>query len=104
MGRAAEHVTVDPELSITVEQRLDEGVAWHFVFADGTVRVAPGETEEPDIVLTSSLEIALAIHAGKLSAQRAFLDGDLRIGGDITTLIEQRAALSEVAELMAAAT
>lgn len=104
LSRAAAEVTVDPDLALTVDQHLTDGPAWHFLFAGGAVRVASGESDRPDIVLTCSLEIALAIHAGELSAQRAFLDGELQIGGDLTLLIEQRAALSEVTALMAAAT
>jgi hypothetical protein len=41
--------------------------------------------------------VAADIHAGRLSAQRAFLDGDLRIGGDIDALLERRGEMAAVA-------
>ncbi len=105
LGRAAAEATVDPEVSITIEQRITgtNPIAWHFVFGDGSVHAVAGGAAQPTIVLTSSRETAVAIHAGTLSAQRAFLDGDFQIGGDLTALITQRAALTDVAVLMAAA-
>lgn len=106
LARTAETATVDPMLDLTIEQRITgaEPLAWHLVFAEGRVRAGAGTADEATITLSSSLEIATAIHAGELSAQRAFLDGDLQIGGDISALISHRSALAEMADLLAAAT
>lgn len=102
---AASNATVDPDLRLTVEQRItgDSPVTWHVAFADGVARVVAGPADDAAVTLTSSFETANDIHAGRLSAQRAFLDGALRIGGDLDILISHRRALAEVAELLGAA-
>ena len=105
LGTAAARATADPDVALTIEQRItgESPATWHLVFADGSVRAVAGAAADPTIVLKSSRETATAIHGGTLSAQRAFLDGALQIGGDLNALITQRAVLSEVAALMAAA-
>lgn len=91
----------DPALSLVLEQQVrDPDAAWHVTLADGAVSVASGPHGDPTLRLSSTHAVALAIHQGELSAQRAFLDGDLRIGGEINALIEHRAALSAIAALL----
>lgn len=106
LSKAASAVRSDPELRLTIEQRITgpEPTAWHFSFVDGRIEVSAGPADEATISLSTSRATAVAIHGGRLSAQRAFLDGDLRIGGDLNGLIVHRAALAEAAALMAAAT
>jgi len=102
---AAATASVHPDLRLTIEQRIigDEPVAWHLAFADGSVAAAEGPADNPTITLTSNRETAIAIESGMLSSQRAFLDGDLRIGGDLHMLIETRGALAEFAAILASA-
>ena len=96
LDEAAASASVDRGLRLTIEQRITgvEPAVWHFVFADGGVTATEGSVSEPTITLTSSLPVAAAIHSGDLSPQRAFLDGDLQIGGDLRVLIETRRALA----------
>lgn len=105
LSDAAASASVDPTLRITIEQRISgtDDAAWHFEFADGAVTAKAGAAAQPTITLSSSLAVAAAIHAGELSPQRAFLDGDLRIGGDLNALIANRHALAEVATILGAA-
>lgn len=104
LAERAAAVTVDAGLDLVIEQRLadDPDTAWHLEFRDGSLTVHRGRHPEPRIVLTSPRATVDAIRGGELSAQRAFLDGDLRIGGDIATLLDHRTALAAVAELLAA--
>jgi hypothetical protein len=106
MARAAEAARVDPTLSFTVQQQLTgaETTSWHFTIADGRARVFAGPADEPTVTLTSSAATAAAIHGGRLSPQRAFLDGDLQIGGDLNALIAHRGAFAEIADLLRPAT
>ncbi|MEZ5245953.1 MAG: SCP2 sterol-binding domain-containing protein [Acidimicrobiales bacterium] len=105
LTRAAAGATIDADIRLTIEQRITgpSPISWHVAFADGVARVAAGPAADPSVTLTSSFETAAAIHAGRLSAQRAFLDGALRIGGDLDVLISHRGALDEIAELLGAA-
>lgn len=106
LARAAADVAVDPGIRLTVEQRIigEAASTWHVTIADGVVRVVPGSAPEAEVTLTSSFETAAAIHGGRLSAQRAFLDGALRIGGDLRVLIAHRSALAGVAPLLGGVT
>jgi len=58
--------------------------------------VAPSETERGDVTLTMSYEIASAIARGEIGAQRAFLDGEVRLGGDTTALLGHQADLADI--------
>ncbi len=104
-ARAA-RADVDPALELTVEQRIVDAptAAWHVAIADGRIVVAAGENPDAVLRLASDRATAAAIHAGELPAQRAFLDGALRIGGDIGQLIENRRALDAVARILAGLT
>ena len=104
MATRAGETEVDPELSITIEQRIVDGPVWHVAIGNGRVRVDATEHPSPTLRLTSDHATAAAIHAGTLSAQRAFLDGELQIGGDISELIANRAAFDTVADLLAEVT
>ncbi len=51
---------------------------------------------DPDVSLTMPYEIAAAIAQGSIGAQRAFLDGDVRLGGDTTALLGHQDQLAEI--------
>jgi predicted lipid carrier protein YhbT len=90
--------SVDPELRLVVQQSLTgpDPAAWHVVAADGELRVHRGPHDAPDVVLTSDAETASAIAEGRRSARREFLDGRLRIGGDIVALMAAREMLAAI--------
>ncbi|MFT5203020.1 MAG: hypothetical protein ACI9C1_002417 [Candidatus Aldehydirespiratoraceae bacterium] len=99
----AQAARVPADFAIVIEQRVDD-VSWHFVIADGRVRVLTGSAENPTIMLSSDQATAEAIQRGELSAQRAFLDGAFRIGGDVNALMTHRPLLTTLGELLTAAT
>jgi hypothetical protein len=99
----AQAVSVPADLAIVIEQHVD-AVSWHFVIADGRVRVLAGPSENPTVRLSSDRATAEAIQRGELSAQRAFLDGAFRIGGDVNALMTHRPLLTTLGELLAATT
>ena len=96
-------VEVDPALDLTIEQHIVDSppATWHITLTGGRAIVGAGENPAATLRLTSDRATAEAIHSGRLSAQRAFLDGALRIGGDIGQLITNREALALVAGLLA---
>jgi lipid-binding SYLF domain-containing protein len=49
-----------------------------------------------DLVLTLAYDLAVSIASGTASAQRAFLDGDIRLGGDVTVLLGTVDALATI--------
>lgn len=91
-------LTVDPDLRLVIEQ-IVVGTAgeperrWHIVITDGSVDVVAGPHPEPDVTLTTDPTTAAAIADGRTSSPREFLDGRLRIGGDVANLLDAREAL-----------
>ena len=79
---------------LVVQQELtDTGAAWHVVVADGAARAHAGRHPAPDVTFAQDEVTALAINAGELSAQTAFIDGRLRVRGDVGRLGEVAALL-----------
>ena len=101
--RANEALTAQSQgVRLVLEQRVrngDETIIWHVRFADGVVSMTEGPADAPDIVFVSYAETAEGIRSGALSAQAAFIAGDLRVEGSINALLEHGelfAALEDV--------
>lgn len=64
---------------------------------DGSVRVAAGDSAESqvdaDATFTQSYTTAVAVNRGELSTEDAFLDGRIRLHGDIGVLLRNQGAL-----------
>ena len=95
--------TATAGIRLTLEQVVHdtpEGtVVWHLVIDDG-VRLAVGAAEHADLRFTTSYPIAAAIAAGELAAQRAFICGDLRLGGNLSLLSRHQRALAAVHDVL----
>lgn len=86
----------------TVTAVDDSGdVAWHVTISDGVAHVVAGPAESPDVTFTQDRETARAIGAGELSAQAAFMLGKVRVGGDVSKLIEQRELFESLDDVFA---
>lgn len=91
---------------VTVSVRVvdlprDRGdVPYRLVLGPDRVRLLADEGRstdgQGDVTLTMSYEIASAIARGEVGAQRAFLDGEVRLGGDTTALLGHQARLAEI--------
>jgi len=94
----ATHAVVPAEIDLTLHQTvgLDPAISWLIRVGGGTVKIERGNAEEADVHLATDLHTALGIHRGEISAQRAFLDGRLRIDGDIAALMTHRKVLEAV--------
>jgi len=55
----------------------------------------------PDLRFTTDYATAARIAAGGLGAQRAFVEGRLRVGGDLSLLIRHHKALSTIDDVLA---
>ncbi len=102
LADAAATATTPDDLSLVIEQAVhgsSSGV-WHLVISGGSISVIRDHHAAPDIRLLSDHETAEGIRGGTLSAQRAFLEGRLQIGGDIQALIAHRETLGALAPLL----
>lgn len=108
LAGAAQRANVPVELTLTVEQVIPDGrdgqeVAFVMQAQSGRLSVHPGRAERPDVSFTQDRATALAIHRGELSAQEAFMDGRLRLGGNLRAVIDRAGALAAIDDLFAAA-
>ena len=87
-----EHVVVDGPGGIT---------HWHVRIDDGDVALLAGPAEDPDLRFTTDYATASRIAAGTLGAQRAFVEGRLRVGGDLAALIRHQKALATIDDALA---
>ena len=89
---AATAAAIEPpaDLRLTIEQQIVDGERWTVRIGGGRVSVVRGPAEDADVWVVTDAATAAGIRAGEVSAQRSFLDGKLRVGGDIAALIEHR--------------
>jgi putative sterol carrier protein len=78
-------------------------VAYSIVIRDGAMAVTPGVHPDAQVTFRQDRATAAAIARGELSAQAAFLDGRLRLGGDLTAVLDRASALTSVDDVFAAA-
>jgi putative sterol carrier protein len=103
-GRAS---SVDGDLRLVIQQVVTDGagtaeLAYVVEIADGSIAVRRGRTDGADVTFTQDRRTAEAIHGGELSAQTAFIEGRLRLGGDLRAVIDQAGALAAIDDVFAA--
>lgn len=76
-------------------------VRWHLTIDEGKVGLNEGPAAEPDLRFTTDFSTATQIATGGLAAQRAFVEGRLRVGGDLGALIRHQKALSTIDDALA---
>ena len=105
---AAQRAELDTKGALVLQQIIPDGpgggeVAYALVLADGRVRIERGRASDPDLTFTQDLATAEAIHRGALSAQAAFMQGRLRLGGDLRTVIDRAVELAAIDDVFASA-
>lgn len=103
---AAREAELPPELRLVVQQVIPDGpdgieVAYAVEVAGGTMAVRRGRIDHADVTFTQDLATARAIHGGELSAQAAFMEGRLRLGGDLRAVIERAGDLAAIDDVFA---
>jgi len=92
-------------VALTVQQIVtgtrDGEVAYCVVIDHDRAHVIPGRAATPDVTFTQDYATAAAISAGGESAQSAFMTGRLRLGGDVSVLLDHQEALARLTDLFA---
>ena len=96
LAERAGSATPPADIELTIDQVIEATATWRTVIAGGSVTIDREPTGEPDVRIVTDHATAVSIRSGTVSAQRAFLDGQLRIGGDIASLMAHRDALAEI--------
>ena len=78
---------------------VSENKSHHLALSDGRAKLGSG-TNEADVTLSQSSEVALAVREGSLSALTAIQQGLITVEGDVGRLISAAEALSAVDEVL----
>ena len=102
LAERAARATAPADLRLSIAQEITgtDPTRWQVVVVDGAVRIDRNPTAPADVRIVTDRETATDIQAGTVSAQRAFLDGRLRIGGDVQALMDHRDALNGLAVVL----
>jgi putative sterol carrier protein len=79
-----------------------DGFAYHLTFDGDGVRAYAGPAPNATVTFRCDRETAAAIARGESNAQRAFMSGRLRIGGDASALLRVHGAVAALPDLFAA--
>ena len=61
---------------------------YYFTLEDGNAQVSLGEITDADATITQNYETAVAINKQELNAQQAFMQGKLKISGNMMKLMQ----------------
>lgn len=70
-------------------------------FSDGEIALEPGAHGDAAASFTLDYDVAALIARGELSAQAAFMQGRLKLGGDVMVLVRQQARLGQLDDVLA---
>jgi putative sterol carrier protein len=91
---AAANVTLG--MQFTVTDVPDAGEVKYFLKIDGgAADVALGETEGPDVGISSNYETAASISKGELNTQTAFMTGKLKVTGNLAKLMMHQNVIAQ---------
>lgn len=96
--------TSDLELTIAYEVTgtPDGKRTYALEFDHGTVTLHRTPPPEPQVTFTLDYDTAAEIARGELSAQVAFMQGRLKLGGDVNVLIRAGSVLDGIGDALAA--
>lgn len=72
----------------------DDGGKWTLTLADGEAKVEQGETAPPAMTLSMSAQDFVAMVNGELNATAAFMQGKLRVAGDMSLAMRLQTILA----------
>jgi putative sterol carrier protein len=103
LHRSAATHDVAVDATFAVEYRVDVDDAEPFVyqirFESGSITATLGSAIRPDVVLSTDRTTACRIATNELSAQLAFMAGQVRVDGDAMALVRNHDALAQLEQI-----
>jgi multimeric flavodoxin WrbA/putative sterol carrier protein len=78
----------DMTATIQFEVNGEEDFLSHLKIAKGQCTYHEGATDKPNLIVKTPAEVWLKISRGELNGQKAFMDGQYRVEGDMTLLLK----------------
>ena len=72
----------------------ESGGKWTVTFSTEGVKVEEGETATPDLTLSMDAQDFLALSKGELSPMNAFMQGKLKVSGDMSMAMRLQSILT----------
>jgi putative sterol carrier protein len=72
----------------------DGGGSWTATIKDGKIGIEQGTSSSPDMTVTTSADDMLALVSGDLNAVSAFMQGRVKIDGDMSLAMKLQTLLS----------
>ncbi len=79
----------------------DGDIDYYLAVGEGSAVMTLGELDEPDVVINSSHETALALFQGDLNTQMAFMTGKIKVAGNMAVLMMNQAVINKWAATVA---
>jgi putative sterol carrier protein len=67
---------------------------------DGKVEGAIGDASDADVTITQDYDTAIAMNKGELNAQAAFMQGKLKVTGNMGKLLQHQGAMQALAPVL----
>ena len=78
----------ETKLQQVITDAPDGEAKYYFVLSDGNAEVSLGELSDADATITQNYETGVAIQKQELNAQQAFMQGKLKISGNMMKLMQ----------------
>jgi len=80
-------------LQQVVKDAPEGEIRYYFALEDGDASIALGELTNPDATVEQSYETAVAMSRGEIGASQAFMQGKLKISGNMMKLMQLQGVL-----------
>lgn len=78
----------------------DGEVSYWTKFSGGEVTGAIGEADDADVTIAQDYDTAVALNRGEMNAQAAFMQGKLKVTGNMGKLLQNQAAMGALAPVL----
>ncbi|MBT8197414.1 MAG: SCP2 sterol-binding domain-containing protein [Acidimicrobiia bacterium] len=87
-------------LQFQVTETGGDDVHYYLSIGGGSAEMALGELDGADVTVANDYETAAAVSKGELNTQMAFMQGKLKVSGNMAKLMMHQAVINEFASAL----